>query len=77
MNIERLVQMANDIANYFAAEPDRNEAETGVAGHLQRFWDPRMRRQIVAHLAQGGVGLGDLARAGVVRLAASQQQAPR
>ena len=43
MNVERLVAMANDIANYFAAEPDRAEAETGVAGHLKRFWDPTMQ----------------------------------
>ena len=70
MNVERLVQMANDIAAYFAAEPDRNEAEAGVAGHITRFWDPRMRSQILAHLAAGGEGLDDLARAGVSRLAA-------
>jgi formate dehydrogenase subunit delta len=68
MNIERLVAMANDIANYFAAEPDRAEAETGVAGHLKRFWDPTMRRQLSAHLDAGGAGLSDLARAGVARL---------
>ncbi len=68
MNVERLVQMANDIANFFAAEPDRAEAEAGVAAHLKRFWDPSMRKRIAAHLAAGGAGLSDLARAGVARL---------
>ena len=69
MNVERLVQMANDIAAYFAAEPDREEAEAGIAGHITRFWDPRMHRQILAHLADGGQGLDELARAGISRLA--------
>ena len=68
MNIEHLVQMVNDIAAYFASEPDREEAEAGVAGHITRFWDPRMRRQILAHFATGGEGLTDLARAGIARL---------
>ena len=68
MNVQRLVDMANDIANFFAAEPDRAEAEAGVAAHLKRFWDPTMRRQIKAHLADGGAGLSEIARAGVARL---------
>jgi formate dehydrogenase subunit delta len=68
VNIERLVAMANDIANFFAAEPDRAEAEAGVAGHMKRFWDPSMRRQLRSHLDAGGAGLSDLARAGVARL---------
>ena len=68
MNVDRLVTMANDIANFFAAEPDRAEAEAGVAAHLKRFWDPTMRRQLKAHLEAGGAGLSDIARAGVARL---------
>ena len=68
-SIDRLVTMANDIANYFAAEPDRTAAITGVASHLRRFWEPRMRQKIIAHLAAGGAGLNELARAGVSALA--------
>ena len=49
MRIERLVAMANDIGAFFAAEPDKAEAAKNVATHLKRFWDPRMRREIVAH----------------------------
>jgi formate dehydrogenase subunit delta len=69
MNIERLVAMANDISRYFAAEPDQAAGVAGVADHLKRFWEPGMRRQIVAHLAEGGEGLEPLARMGVERLA--------
>jgi formate dehydrogenase subunit delta len=69
MNIERLVAMANDIGRYFAAEPDQAAGVAGVADHLKRFWEPGMRRQIVAHLQVGGEGLEPLARMGVERLA--------
>jgi len=61
MDIERLVKMANDIANFFHSEPDHEEAVKGVAGHITRFWDPRMRRELSAHVASGGAGLNPLA----------------
>lgn len=69
MDIEQLVKMANDIGNFFNAEPDRTAAVEGVADHLHKFWDPRMRRAIVAHYQAGGVGLGEVPRAAVARLA--------
>jgi formate dehydrogenase subunit delta len=69
MNIERLVEMANDISHYFASEPDQALGVAGVADHLKRFWEPGMRKQIVAHLAAGGDGLEPLAKKGVERLA--------
>jgi formate dehydrogenase subunit delta len=68
-SIDRLVAMANDIANYFGSEPDRAAAIAGVANHLRRFWEPRMRNKIIAHLGAGGAGLSELAREGVSRLA--------
>ena len=69
MNPEHLAAMANDIANFFAVEPDREAAVNGVSGHLKKFWDPRMRRQIVAYLHDQGGGELSEARAGVARLA--------
>jgi len=30
MNAERMAEMVNDIANFFAAEPDRSAAVNGV-----------------------------------------------
>lgn len=68
MEIERLVRMANDIARFWKAEPDHDEAVGGVATHLTRFWDPRMRREIIAHAATGGAGLEPLALEAVKRL---------
>jgi formate dehydrogenase subunit delta len=75
MRIERLVAMANDIANFWSGESDQAEAARNVANHLRRFWDPRMRRQIVAHYREGGAGLSDVARAAVALLAAETTSA--
>ncbi|GMV28881.1 MAG: hypothetical protein AMXMBFR59_10060 [Rhodanobacteraceae bacterium] len=70
MNIERLVDMANDIARYFASEPERDEAITGIATHLKRFWEPRMRTALMAHCrATQGEGLHELAREAIHRMA--------
>ncbi|HTT08707.1 MAG TPA: formate dehydrogenase subunit delta [Gammaproteobacteria bacterium] len=68
MHIERLIQMANDIGDYFAAEPDRNEAITGIHNHIRRFWDPRMRRQIIEYLQQDGSELNEMVREAVRKL---------
>ena len=65
METERLVKLANDISRFFEAEPDRSEAIKGVAGHMRRFWDPRMRREILAHASTGGAGLTEIALAAV------------
>jgi formate dehydrogenase subunit delta len=72
MHIEHLVSMANDIAAFFQKAADQGEAARSVATHLHRYWDPRMRKKIVEHQQSGGVGLSDLARAGVSILAQEQ-----
>ena len=62
MDAHKLVKMVNEIASFFEAEPDRNAALEAVAGHLKRFWDPRMRREIVRFVdEQGGEGLKETA----------------
>jgi formate dehydrogenase subunit delta len=67
---ERLVSMVNDIANYFHSEPDRSAGIDGIAGHIRRFWEPRMRQKIIAHLHENdGEGLSDLGRAAIDKLA--------
>jgi formate dehydrogenase subunit delta len=69
MSIERLVVMANDIGNFFGAEPAPEDRIAGVANHLSRYWDARMRRQIIAYARErGGVELTDHVREAVLRL---------
>ena len=62
MKIEYLVKMANEVGGFFASEPDPEQAVNAVAGHLRRFWEPRMRTAIYAYLDQHhGEGLHPLA----------------
>jgi formate dehydrogenase subunit delta len=68
MDVERLVAMANDISAFFDAEDGPTAAAEGVRTHLSKFWEPRMRRQIIEHVAAGGAGLTDTARAAVMLL---------
>ncbi|MFL6577293.1 MAG: formate dehydrogenase subunit delta [Povalibacter sp.] len=64
--------MANEIAAFFVSAVEPGEAPKSVAAHLRRYWDPRMRKQIVEHLTSGGEGLEPIARAAVELLAADQ-----
>ncbi len=58
MDMQNLINMANRIGAFFEAMPDRDEAMEGIAGHLQRFWEPRMRNQLLGYLdAENGKGL--------------------
>ncbi len=63
MKIEKLIYMANQIGKFFAAQGDEAMV-AGVADHLKKFWDPRMRAQILAHLDAGGAGLDAQCRRG-------------
>ena len=64
MDAEHLVTMVNEIAAFFAGE-DPEKAAANVANHLRRYWDPRMRKQILEHASDGGEGLSQVGRAGV------------
>ncbi|CAM4273740.1 formate dehydrogenase subunit delta [Comamonas aquatilis] len=50
MQANNLIHMANRIGEFFEAMPEREEALHGVAEHIQKFWDPRMRRQLAQAL---------------------------
>jgi formate dehydrogenase subunit delta len=59
---EKLVRMANQISTFFQHHPE-TQAEAEIATHINAFWEKRMRRQILAHLAAGGTGLNERVRA--------------
>jgi formate dehydrogenase subunit delta len=61
--------MANQIGKFFVTE-DKPTAAANIADHLKKFWDPRMRTEIVAHLADGGEGLDPEVREAVAMLKA-------
>jgi formate dehydrogenase subunit delta len=68
MSPDKLVYMANQIGAFFAHQGEA-KAVPAIADHLQKFWDPRMRATILAHLAAGGAGLDPLVLAAVRTLA--------
>ena len=53
---DRLIYMANQIGKFFKSQGGE-QAVTGVYEHIKKFWDPRMRSSIFAHLEKGGDGL--------------------
>jgi formate dehydrogenase subunit delta len=58
---DNLIRMANQIGDFFSSMPDQNEALQGIAQHLKKFWDPRMRRALLARLdASDEHGLSEL-----------------
>jgi formate dehydrogenase subunit delta len=66
MSPDKLVYMANQIGKFFASQGEA-EAVAGIASHLQKFWDPRMRRAILVHAEAGG-GLEPLVKRAVESL---------
>jgi formate dehydrogenase subunit delta len=48
--------MANQIGKFFHGQ-GHDRAVQGISEHIWKFWDPRMRKQIFAHLDAGGAGL--------------------
>ncbi|MFF7757379.1 formate dehydrogenase subunit delta [Streptomyces griseorubiginosus] len=60
-------RMANDIARNLAHLPGEEAAEA-IAGHIGRFWDPRMRTRLYEFVGAGAEGLDPLVVAAVKRL---------
>lgn len=51
-----MVHRANEIARFW--EPyTHDEGVAGVAAHIQSFWEPRFRRQLVEYAETGGADL--------------------
>jgi formate dehydrogenase subunit delta len=77
MNIDLLIKMTNEIGAFFAGTTDAAEASRAVANHLKRYWEPRMRAQMIAYYEErNGAGLTDLARNGVALMAAESKAQP-
>jgi formate dehydrogenase subunit delta len=52
----KIARMANQIATFFLSQPEGVRV-AGVANHINKFWEPRMRRQFFEIVDHGG---GDL-----------------
>jgi formate dehydrogenase subunit delta len=75
VTIQRLVHMANQVADFFRSYGEA-EAIKCTADHLKSFWEPRMRREMAAHLANNaGAGLSHIALEAVKVMAAKDTAA--
>ncbi len=70
MDTARLAAMANQIASFFATQRGQSGA-LEVADHLRKFWEPRMRADLMSRLDSDGAeaaGLSPLAAAAMEEL---------
>jgi formate dehydrogenase subunit delta len=72
MSPEKLIYMANQIGKFFASQGPE-QAAAGTADHIKKFWDPRMRAAIFAHLETGGAGLDPVVLEAIEQLAAAEK----
>jgi formate dehydrogenase subunit delta len=64
---EKLVRMANQIGTFFQSKP-REEGIAGTAEHINKFWEPRMRRQFFEMMDAGGEGFNEMVRAAAPKI---------
>ena len=79
MNIDLLIKMTNEIGEFFAGVEvnDPQAAARDVANHLKRYWEPRMRAQMLKYYEERqGAGLTELAKNAVGLLYAASQAPP-
>jgi len=53
MSPDKLIHMANQIGSFFKSQ-GKDKAVAGIADHINRFWEPRMRSAILAYWDAGG-----------------------
>jgi len=54
------VRLVNEVAEQFGHKP-LEVAAAAVAVHLRDFWEPRMKKALLEHVAAGGEGLDPVA----------------
>ena len=57
MDVQHLVTMSNQIGTFFDSMKDRDEAVEQIALHLKRFWEPRMRQELLRYFNDDGKDL--------------------
>lgn len=74
---DKLMVMANQIATFFHTKP-REQGIAGVADHINKFWEPRMRKQFFEMIDGGQPGFDEfvLEAAKTIRRPPAQQDGP-
>lgn len=63
----KLIRMANQIATFFASQPERERVD-GVAAHINKFWEPRMRQRFLDLVEEGAPELLPLVQDAAVKI---------
>jgi formate dehydrogenase subunit delta len=66
MHVDNLIKMANQIGSFFESMPDPVEAREGIANHIKKFWEPRMRRELLGYIDSGGEDLHPAVKEAIV-----------
>jgi formate dehydrogenase subunit delta len=53
MDMDKLIDMANQIGDFFAPYPIVRQTE-GIRNHLRTYWDPRMREALLEYISKEG-----------------------
>nr|WP_315237975.1 formate dehydrogenase subunit delta [uncultured Albidiferax sp.] len=76
MNSDHLIHMANQIGDFFQTMPEREEALDDLATHIRKFWEPRMRRTLLAALdTEEAQGMHEIVQAALRKHRADLQPA--
>ena len=67
MSPDKMRYQANQIATFFASQPEAEQVE-GVADHINKFWDPRMKRRLFDLVDSEADDLEPVARAAAALL---------
>ncbi|MBL43049.1 MAG: formate dehydrogenase [Rhodospirillaceae bacterium] len=60
MNTQKLIYMANQISNYFESYPEE-KAIISTTNHINKYWDKRMKKEIIVYAENNGDGLNSVA----------------
>jgi formate dehydrogenase subunit delta len=67
MDDKNLIRMVEQIADFYTPYTEA-EAVEGIAAHLRKFWDPRMRDRITALARDPAIELRPVIAAAIDRL---------
>jgi formate dehydrogenase subunit delta len=67
METRDTVRMANQIGDFFKSYPEA-DAIDGIAEHINKFWEPRMRASFFSLLDAGGEGLSQIVKKSAAKI---------
>lgn len=64
---EKIIRMSNQIATFFLSQPEETRLD-GVATHINKFWEPRMRKRFFDLIDNEAGGFLPLVRSAALKI---------